>query len=611
MNRRPFDQSPATRLDDPIAVAQTLPEIFQARVALTPDALAYRRYDADRSVWVDWTWRAIEVEVARWRDALAGEGLEAGARVATIMSNSVDYVCVDQAALSLGLVIVPLHVTDNPGNVGYIIQDSAAAVLIVDNPAYWARLAAEVRGHASLARVVVVAEADAPLAADPRAARASQWLAAAQRGAARAPVSPDALAAIVYTSGTTGRPKGVMLSHRNVVSNVLAVRQCIEATADDVFLSFLPLSHTFERTAGYYLPIAAGCAVAFCRSTTFLMEDMRNVRPTVLISVPRIYERAYLAVQERLAKQGVLARALSAMAERVGWRRFEAAQEGAKRGVSLVDRLAWAALDRLVARKVRAAFGGRLRIAVAGGAPMPLAVSHFFLAMGVDVHQGYGMTESSPVVSVNRLGRNDPASVGELIPGVEARVGENDELMVRGSGVMLGYWRRPDDTRLALEPDGWLHTGDQARMEGARVFIKGRIKDIIVTSTGEKVSPADLEQAIGADPLFEQAMALGEQRPFISVVAVLNRAVLVEEAKRLGLEGEPEALVGSDAVRALALARIKKAVAQFPDYATPRKVVLTLEPWTVAGALMTPTLKLKRKPIEALFEKEIAALYVR
>jgi long-chain acyl-CoA synthetase len=378
-----------------------------------------------------------------------------------------------------------------------------------------------------------------------------------------------------------------------------------------VFLSFLPLSHTFERTAGYYLPIAVGSAVAFCRSTAFLMEDMRNVRPTILISVPRIYERAYLAVQERLAKQGALARALSAMTERVGWRRFEAAQAGAAHGVSLVDRLAWGALDRLVASKVRAAFGGRLRVAVAGGAPMPFAVSRFFLAMGVDVHQGYGMTESSPVVSVNRLGRNDPASVGELIAGVEARIGANDELMVRGPGVMLGYWRRPEDSKIALEPDGWLHTGDQARMQDARIFIKGRIKDIIVTSTGEKVSPADLEQAIGGDPLFEQAMALGERRPFISVVAVLNRTVLAEEAKRLGLDGAPEAVVGSEPVRALALARIKHAVAHFPDYATPRKVVLTLEPWSVAAGLMTPTLKLKRKAIEAVFEKEIAALYAK
>lgn len=594
------------------AAARALPDFLSARVALTPDIPAYRQYDADKHAWVDWTWRAVEAEVARWRGALADEGLEAGARVATLMANSVGYVCVDQAALSLGLALVPLHVTDSPGNLAYMLQDSGASVLVVDNSAAWARLAAETAGHTSLKRVVIaVRDDDTEFAADTRVVHASSWLAASKPAATGAIVTPETLAAIVYTSGTTGRPKGVMLSHGNVVANVLAVRQCLEATPDDVFLSFLPLSHTFERTAGYYLPIVIGCAVAFSRSTAFLMEDMRTVRPTILISVPRIYERAYLAVHERLAKRSGLARRFSALAEAVGWRRFEAAQADAKAGVSLADRLVWPVLDRLVASKVRAAFGGRLRVAVAGGAPMPFAAAHFFLAMGVDVQQGYGMTESSPVVSVNRMGRNDPTSVGELIPGVEARIGENDELLVRGHSVMLGYWRRPEDTKVVLEPDGWLHTGDQARLQGARVFIKGRIKDIIVTSTGEKVSPADLEQAISGDPLFEQAMAIGEQRPFLSVIAVLNRAVLIEEAKRLELSGAPEQLVDSERLRALALARVKRAVAHFPAYASPRKIVLTLEPWTIAAGLTTPTLKLKRNAIEAAFAKEIAALYAK
>jgi len=387
--------------------------------------------------------------------------------------------------------------------------------------------------------------------------------------------------------------------------------QCVAPAAEDLFLSFLPLSHTFERTAGYYLPIAAGGAVAFGRSTALLSEDLRNVRPTILISVPRIYERAYLAIQERLARQGAAARTLSRWAEQIGWRRFQAAQGDAPPRFSPPERLAWAALDKLVAAKVRAAFGGRLRLAVAGGAPMPFAVSRFFLAMGVDVLQGYGMTESAPVVSVNRIERNDPESVGEIIPGVEVRIGDNDELMVKGPNVMLGYWRRPEDTQRALEPDGWLHTGDQARLIDRRLFIKGRIKDIIVTSTGEKVSPADLEQAIVADPLFEQVMVIGERRPFIAALAVLSRARLAAEAGALGLAGAPEDIVGSERVRALALARISRAVAHFPAYATPRKVWLTLEPWTIAAALMTPTLKLKRKGIEEAFAKEIAGLYAR
>jgi long-chain acyl-CoA synthetase len=326
--------------------------------------------------------------------------------------------------------------------------------------------------------------------------------------------------------------------------------------------------------------------------------------------VPRIYERAYLAIHDRLAKQGAAARTLSALAERIGWRRFEAAQ-GAGPGPSRLERLIWPVLDRLVARKVRAAFGGRLRIAVAGGAPMPFAVARLFLAMGVEVLQGYGMTESSPVVSVNRPGRNDPKSVGELLAGISVKLGANDELMVKGPSVMQGYWRRPDDSARALEADGWLHTGDQARIEGDRIFIKGRIKDIIVTSTGEKVSPVDLEQAIAADPLFEQVMVIGEQRPFIAALAVVNRDRLVEAAKTIGLSGAPEALVAAPPIRELAVNRIRRAVAHFPDYATPRRVFLTLEPWTVAGALMTPTMKLKRLNLETAFAEQIAAIYAK
>ena len=527
------------------------------------------------------------------------------------MANSVAYVCVDQAALALGLAIAPLHVTDNPGNLAFILADSGAAALVIDNPEYWARLAPELRDHSDLQRVVVIAGPEAEIAADPRVARAEPWLAAAVgRAAPERDVSPQALAAIVYTSGTTGRPKGVMLSHGNIVANVLAVRQCVAPSEDDLYLSFLPLSHTFERTAGYYLPIAAGGAVAFARSIALLGEDMREVRPTILISVPRIYERAYLAIQQRLAAGSALARRLTGLAEQIGWRRFESAQ-GRGAGLSPFERLIGPALDRLVARKVRAGFGGRLRVAVAGGAPMPFPVARFFLAMGVEVLQGYGMTESSPVVSVNRPGRNDPASVGETIPGVAVKIGDNDELLVKGPSVMGGYWRRPEDSAKSLAPDGWLRTGDQARLADGRIFIKGRIKDIIVTSTGEKISPVDLEQAIAADPLFEQVMAIGEQRPFIAALVVLNRETLIAAARGIGVTGAPEELVAAQALRALALVRIHRAVADFPKYAMPRSVCLTLAPWTVAAGLMTPTLKLKRSAIEAAFAAEIAALYAK
>ncbi len=603
--------SPSSASEDPIGACRTLAELFSVRVALTPDALAYRQHNASAGVWVDWSWRQVASEVARWRAAFAAEGFAPGARVATLMGSGVAYVCVDQAALSLGLAITPMPVADNPGNLAFILADSGAAALVVDDPEDWTRLAAHTRDHADLKRVIVVGRAEAEIAGDPRVARAEPWLAAAAgRLTPESEVTPQSLAAIVYTSGTTGRPKGVMLSHANVVANVLAVRPWLNAAAGDLFLSFLPLSHTFERTAGYYLPIAAGCAVAFARSIGLLAEDMQGMRPTILISVPRVYERAYLAIERRLATGNALARALTHLTERIGWRRYQAAQ-GVGAGLSPLERLAWPALDRLVGKTVRARFGGRLRFAVAGGAPMPFSVARFFLAMGVEVLQGYGMTESAPVVSVNRPGRNDPLSVGDPLPGVAVKIGEEDELLVKGPNVMVGYWRRPEDTAKVLEPDGWLHTGDQARLADGRIFIKGRIKDIIVTSTGEKISPADLEQAICGDPLFEQTIAIGEQRPFIAALAVVNREALIEAAKGAGLAGAPEELLLAAPMRALALARVRHAVAQFPHYATPRKVYLTLTPWTVTNGLMTSTLKLKRSAIAAAFAAEIAALYAK
>ncbi len=598
-----------------IADAATLPDLFRARLALTPGRVAYRQFDAQSQSWVDWTWAAVAAEVVRWRRAFAVERFPAGGRIATIMPSGVPYVCVDQAALSLGLVIVPLHPTDKPGNVGFILRDSEISALVIDKPDYWAELAPEVAALASLKRVVIASNAAEPghplVATDPRVTRAGPWLDAAGPLEAPSPtVSPEMLAAIVYTSGTTGRPKGVMLSHRNVVSDVLSVLKRVRPSTDDVFLSFLPLSHTFERTAGYYLPIAAGSTVAYARSIPQLGDDMRTIRPTILVSVPRIYERAYTAIRSALAKRGPLARALFDWTERLGWRRFLASQGAAPTLSPLILPL-MPILDRWVAANVRAQFGGRLREAIAGGAPMPSAVSHLFLAMGIDVLQGYGMTESSPIVSVNSPTRNDPATVGEPIDDVEVRIGADDELMVRGPNVMLGYWRREAETARALEPDGWLHTGDKASFKDGMITIKGRIKDIIVTSTGEKISPSDLEQAIIADPFFDQAMVIGEQRPFIAALAVVSRSAAEQAAKDLGIVGDLGEALQSDELRALALRNIGRAAAQFPKYATPRKVWLTVEPWTVGAALITPTLKPKRLAIERAFAAEIERLYAK
>jgi len=552
---------------------KTLPELLRERVAATPEGTAYRQFDRAAGRWKSFSWREFAQRVERWKRALHAESLPAGSRIAILARGGIEHICMDQAALALGFVPVPLHAIDNPESIAYILSDSAAALLLVESAQRWGQLSLMRARFPGLKRVLCLEEPEEPAGA----VWTEEWLKAADDAGSAEPgpaaVSPDSLAAIVYTSGTTGRPKGVMLTHRNVVSNVLALLEIVEVRTGDVFLSFLPLSHTFERTVGYYLPIAAGSCVAYARSIPELPQDLREVRPTILVSVPRIYERVYMKLQE-----------------------------------SSIARLGWPLLDYFVARKLRAQFGGRLRFAITGGAPMALAVASRFRSLGIELLQGYGMTEASPVVSSNRPGDNDPATVGRPIPGVEVRIGGNDELLVKGPNVMAGYLNRPEDTQRAIE-DGWLHTGDQASIRDGRISIKGRIKDIVVTSTGEKIAPGDVELAIGSDPLFAQACVIGENRPFLAALLVLEPAHWAHEAAALGLNPRDTSSLDAPAARRLVLDRIRKALREFPAYATPRAAWCSVEPWTVENGLMTPTLKIKRIAVEERFAARIRGLY--
>jgi len=586
----------------------SLAELLRSRVRRTPEREAYRQFDTATGRWVSYSWAEIGRRVSAWRRALRAEALAPGERVAVLVANSIEHVCMDQAALALGLVPVPMHVIDNPDSLAYVLSDSGAAVLCVETAERWQALAPLAARFADLRRVVHLSGAST----GGIACSLTEWLARgtempADEDEPGVPAA-DALAAIVYTSGTTGRPKGVMLSHHNVLANVYAVLARLPLFVDDVFLSFLPLSHTLERTAGYYLPIAAGATVAFARSVALLMEDLLTVRPTVLVSVPRIYERAHVAVRAAVEDRP-LARTLLEAAVRLGWRRFERSSGGSAPRAGPIERLLGRLLDARVGAQVRARFGGRVRAAVTGGAAIPPGVAHTFLGLGLPLLQGYGMTESAPVVACNTPDDNDPGSVGRPLPGVEVRIGERDELLVRGPNVMRGYWHRPEETAAVLEADGWLHTGDQARLVNGRLYLSGRIKDIIVTSTGEKIAPADLESAIVADPLFDQAMVVGEARPYVAALVVLNPDAWQRQASRLGLDPRDPASLRASAAQQWALERIGEAVRAWPAYARPRVAWLSLEPWTIGAGLLTPTLKLKRPAIEARLAAEIAALY--
>jgi len=589
----------------------TLPALFQARVAASPTREAYRAFDARSQRWRSFNWAQVKQAVDRIAGRLAQLDMPRGARVGLLLPSGILAVTLDLAVLSVGAVPVPIHALDNPESIGFVLGDCEVSLLFVEKVSQWLDIAKRAPDLPALKQVVVLADSEPlPAVGGPSVMHFDAWVAlitGASRRAAREPSGED-LAAIVYTSGTTGRPKGVMLTHRNVVSNVKAIARHLPMRPDDLLLSMLPLSHTFERTTGYYTPMAFGASVAFCRSTQLLLQDLRAIRPTVMITVPRIHERLVAGFEAKMAQYGWLERlyrdARRAAASRMGLNGGAQATGAGAAG-------SWVRLaERVIGVRLRALFGGRLRVSVSGGAPLPVEVSTTLLAFGVPVVQGYGMTEASPVVAANTPDDNQPDTVGRPLPGVQLQLAETGELLVRGPSVMKGYWRREADTERALA-GGWLHTGDLARTEDGRLRIVGRLKEIIVTSTGEKVSPADVEQAITADPDFAQAFAFGEQRPFIGAVVVPSAVAWEQLAARHGLDTADASLLDQEPLQRQLLERIRALTSGLPYYAQPRAVVVSLEPWTLENGLLTPTLKLKRRQLLERFAPRIDEVYAR
>ncbi len=572
--------------------AFTLDGLFLERERRTPEAVAYSQFDPDAGQWRDYSWAETAREAARWHAALADLGLARGERVAIMLGNCREWVHFDLAALNLGLVTVPIFVNDRPDNVAWILAHAGCRALLIGGPGQWSALTTIRPEIERLDALISLA----PLPDGPDNLRlADVWLPVTAAPLPSPRSRPDDLATLVYTSGTTGRPKGVMLSHRNILSNVWAGLAAVPVTGTDRMLSFLPLSHMLERSVGYYLAMAAGCRVAYARSIPQLAEDMVATRPTILIAVPRIFERVRERILDALACAPPMQQRLFQRAVDLGWRRFlhRQGREHWSPGLMLEP-----ALDHLVGARVRARLGGQLRLAICGGAPLAPEVARFFLALGVNVLQGYGLTEASPVIAVNRLEDNEPDSVGQALPGIRVRIGADHELLTHSASVMLGFWRDDAATRRIVDADGWLHTGDQAVI-GPRghITLTGRIKDILVLSTGEKVSPVDLEQALAASPLLDQVMVLGDGRPYLAALAVPRADALA------AAPAEPRARED------WLLERLRPLMHDFPGYARLARVAINDETWTVENGLLTPTLKLKRRAVLERYRAEIEALY--
>ena len=587
------------------AEAHTLDEAFRERVRRSPQKNAYRQFDSIERKWNTFTWSQIAAQVERWQVAFRESGLNKGDRVAICYRNSIEWVLFDQAALRLGLVVVPVYSEDRADNIAYILKNSGAKLAMFSNAKSWVRVFSTDEDVSCVETILVFRDArkDKSIAVT----IVKDWLPEEGQHFERGLAESDDLASIVYTSGTTGKPKGVMLSHRNMLSNAYSGMRSVALTPNDQLLSFLPLSHTFERTIGYYSAILSGCSVAFNRSIPKLAEDLAEIKPTVMISVPRIFERIHNQVVTSLTEMSAFKQFLFKSAINVGWHNFRYEQGM----VGWHPKLLFAGLlKNLVAKTVLDKLGGRLRFVIVGGAAMNFEVAKVFVALGLPILQGYGLTESSPVVSVNTLNQNRLDSIGLPLRGVEVKLMDNNELWVKGDNIMQGYWGREQATQGIIDDtnDGrWLKTGDCASIDGnGFIRIVGRIKDILVLANGEKVPPTDIEAAIATNALFDQVMIVGEGKSFLSAIVVLNNEVVSAALKG---KGRHDGQLPKVEFEEFLLEQISSQMNDFPGYAKVRKVHVCESEWTVEEGLLTSTLKIKRPKVMARYQAEIDAMY--
>ncbi len=588
--------------------AGTLFGLLTERARRTPDGIAYRQYDRKADCWVNLTWQQVLHRTNQFAGALAEFNLPPRQNLGILLKNSVDWVCFDMAVHQLGHVVVPLYPLDSSANAAYIVRDAKVRLLFVDTASRWERIQA-VADHFPKLDCVLIQQRGKSIDHSSNSLRVvslEETLTGAPVQEADGSNGPDSPATIIYTSGTTGAPKGVVLSHRAILKNAESVARIVPPNRADVFLSILPLAHAFERTLGYYLPMMGGASTAHAQSLLRFREDLRTIRPTVMMGVPRLYEQMCSTIR-LTAKGSRLKQFLIGATARIGWRHSQW-----RRGMSASppphERLIWPVLDALVAKPVSDAFGGRLRVAVSGGANLANEVAVFLVGLGVPLVEGYGLTEAGPVVTASTLEDYVPGAVGFPLPEIEVKLTGEGELLVRTPSVMKGYWQNNEATMKALLADDWLRTGDLAEFREARVYITGRCKDILVLSNGENVNPQPLESSISTDPLVEQVCIIGDGRPYLAAILVLDWALWHQQAHEWGVDPNQPNSTGSH--REI-LERIKERLKGVPAFKQVRAIHIELEAWTIECGLMTPTMKVRRNSVLKRYEDTIEQIYRR
>jgi long-chain acyl-CoA synthetase len=578
----------------------TLVELFFEAMDRFEDRPAFR-YHAD-GAWHDLSHREAMDRIRKAGRALAAAGLNRGDRAAILSENRPEWAMADYACLCAGVVDVPIYATLTAGQIAYILGDSGAQLVFVSNGEQLEKVQEIRPGLESLRQVVVF---DPPAGDLP--AGVSSWddfLASGSDGGdpeafreAALAAQPSDVATILYTSGTTGDPKGVMLTHWNLSSNVLAASRVLPIDDRDVTLSFLPLSHVFQRMVDYLL-FSRGCLIAYARSIDSVPDDLKEIRPTIVVSVPRLYEKVYAKVTSATGLKG----ALIGWARRVGdrWARAKLAGETPSLGVRMQYALAY----RLVFSKIAAGVGGKLRYFVSGGAPLAPDINRFFFSAGVVILEGYGLTETSPVTNVNHPG-DFPANfrigtVGKPVAGTEVRIAADGEILIRGPQVMKGYLNRPEDTAEAIDAEGWFHTGDVGEIdEDGFLSITDRKKDLIVTAGGKNVAPQPIENRLKKNRFFDQPVLVGDRERFITLLLVPDFNALEAWAREEGVDfASTRELLEDGRVQSQLHREMERELADLARYESPKKLVLLDEPFTIEDGSLTPTQKVKRRVVQ-------------
>jgi long-chain acyl-CoA synthetase len=599
---------------------RTLPELFLQAVERhdRPDLMRYKA----GGDWAKIPAREFREEVELAAHGLIALGIQAGDRVALLSENRPGWALADLATLSAGAWVVPIYTSLPPDEVQYLLEDSGARACVVSTAPQLAKVLAVRDRCPALSWVISLEPVEREeawlltareLVERGREARAARPSAVDER---RAAIDPEETATILYTSGTTGQPKGVMLSHRNLVTNTIDALESLEITPSDLHLSWLPLSHSFERLAGYYIMLHAGVSIAYAESIEKVVDNMREVRATVTLGAPRLYEKMYAAVLQSASDAGGLKKVIAFWARRVAIEYSEAEVGGGGAGPWL--RFKRGLADRLVFSKIRARVGGSIRFFVSGSAPLAPVIMKFFYAAGMPILEGYGLTETSPVVSVNTFDDMKFGTVGKPIRNVEARIEpdperpEGDgEILIRGPNVMQGYYRLPEKTAEVLSADGWFRTGDIGLIDAdGFLAITDRKKDLIKTSGGKYIAPQPIENELKTSRYVTQAVVVGNKRKYASVLIVPNFENLAAWARQQGLPADdPGALVAHPGIQDLYEEVLEKVNADRPSYETIKKFRLLDRDFTIDAGELTPTLKVKRGAIEARHSDLIDTMY--